>query len=410
MFLSYLSFFTFLSSIFIGITGYVLAPESKVNRALAFYVFILSFWSFADIFYNISTVDSVTWFWYKVEAVGWCGMISGILYFFLVYSNYWDRTPFPVKLIIFIYPAIIYVLVLFNVGYITGFEQGALGKIEHINIYSPASFMVFAGSISASIIGLVFVNLARIKSKSNRFRKQAKWLIVVSIISASIGPITNLLPLITNVEFPSLGSFFALFFIAGIVLLMFRYRLLRLDFQLFKDELMDSVSDIVVIISGECKVIRANKIMFDKLNITTDNPEGLDISDLFIENELVNENIGLAVSKRSKAVLRQTFMRRVDSDDLLISMTISPIFDKFDDYIGSILICRVLNEYETIFTLYKIAPQERKVVLSVIKGLSNREIADVLDLSEGTVKNYIYNIFKKTNSSNRAELIQLFSI
>jgi hypothetical protein len=41
----------------------------------------------------------------------------------------------------------------------------------------------------------------------------------------------------------------------------------------------------------------------------------------------------------------------------------------------------------------------------VAEGLKNREIAEVLSLSEHTVKNHLFRVFEKLGISNRAELI-----
>jgi DNA-binding NarL/FixJ family response regulator len=49
--------------------------------------------------------------------------------------------------------------------------------------------------------------------------------------------------------------------------------------------------------------------------------------------------------------------------------------------------------------------RERDVVEHVSEGLTNREIAKLLGLSENTVKNYIYRIFDKLGISSRVELV-----
>jgi len=48
--------------------------------------------------------------------------------------------------------------------------------------------------------------------------------------------------------------------------------------------------------------------------------------------------------------------------------------------------------------------REFEVMEAISEGLSNKEIAKKLFISEGTVKNYITNIFQKTNLSHRTQI------
>lgn len=53
---------------------------------------------------------------------------------------------------------------------------------------------------------------------------------------------------------------------------------------------------------------------------------------------------------------------------------------------------------------YGISDRERRVIVLVAKGYSNREIADALYLSEGTVRNYISAILDKLELRDRTNL------
>jgi DNA-binding NarL/FixJ family response regulator len=52
-----------------------------------------------------------------------------------------------------------------------------------------------------------------------------------------------------------------------------------------------------------------------------------------------------------------------------------------------------------------LAPREQAVVQLVADGLSNREIAIQLKLSQHTVKNYLFRVFDKIGVSSRVELV-----
>ena len=49
--------------------------------------------------------------------------------------------------------------------------------------------------------------------------------------------------------------------------------------------------------------------------------------------------------------------------------------------------------------------REQEVVSKVAEGMRNREIAELLRVSEHTVKNHLFRIYERLGISNRAELI-----
>ncbi len=50
-----------------------------------------------------------------------------------------------------------------------------------------------------------------------------------------------------------------------------------------------------------------------------------------------------------------------------------------------------------------LSPQERRLLDHIAEGLTNRQIADVMFLSEKTVKNYVTGLLTKLSMSNRTE-------
>jgi two-component system, NarL family, response regulator DevR len=59
------------------------------------------------------------------------------------------------------------------------------------------------------------------------------------------------------------------------------------------------------------------------------------------------------------------------------------------------------SQSATVFSA--LADQEMRILVLLAEGLPNREIAQRLFLSEGTVRNYVTNILSKLHLSNRAE-------
>jgi len=56
---------------------------------------------------------------------------------------------------------------------------------------------------------------------------------------------------------------------------------------------------------------------------------------------------------------------------------------------------------------WQLTPREVEICQSVLRGDSNKEIASNLKISFSTVKNHIYNIYKKTGADSRVDLLNL---
>jgi len=55
----------------------------------------------------------------------------------------------------------------------------------------------------------------------------------------------------------------------------------------------------------------------------------------------------------------------------------------------------------------RLSPREQQIVCLVQRGKSNKEIAYSLCITVGTVKEYVYHIFRKLGVTNRTELALL---
>ena len=78
------------------------------------------------------------------------------------------------------------------------------------------------------------------------------------------------------------------------------------------------------------------------------------------------------------------------------------------------------NEFRNIYTdpsvfinkkceKFGITDREREIILQIINGETNKQVADKLFVVESTVKQHLKNIFRKTSVINRGSLIVLFT-
>lgn len=74
-------------------------------------------------------------------------------------------------------------------------------------------------------------------------------------------------------------------------------------------------------------------------------------------------------------------------------------------------VLRLLREGTTSSTvgLSALSPQEHRVLALVAEGLTNKEVADKLGLSDNTVKNYLVTVFEKLQVKRRSQAAALFA-
>nr|WGH13770.1 hypothetical protein Ycf29 [Lophurella pseudocorticata] len=61
-----------------------------------------------------------------------------------------------------------------------------------------------------------------------------------------------------------------------------------------------------------------------------------------------------------------------------------------------------------LFNLFDLTQGEKNVLMLVIHGYMNKEIAISLDVSQRNIEKYVSRLLNKTNTRNRVELIKLF--
>ena len=64
---------------------------------------------------------------------------------------------------------------------------------------------------------------------------------------------------------------------------------------------------------------------------------------------------------------------------------------------------KIEKKNEELDKIKSLTKRELEVLKSIASGNSNREIATTLEISERTVKNHIFNIFKKIEVSDRTQ-------
>jgi DNA-binding NarL/FixJ family response regulator len=85
------------------------------------------------------------------------------------------------------------------------------------------------------------------------------------------------------------------------------------------------------------------------------------------------------------------------------------IMDKYKDVLGLLIIGSEVKEHKQLKTLYKITDREAEVIQSVLLGRAGKEIAEMLSITERTVKAHLKNIYDKLGVDNKYHMISLLN-
>jgi DNA-binding CsgD family transcriptional regulator len=67
------------------------------------------------------------------------------------------------------------------------------------------------------------------------------------------------------------------------------------------------------------------------------------------------------------------------------------------------------KKQQTFAQFYKLSKREEQVLFCLLEGRTSKQVAKKLFISEGTAKNHVLKIFKKTNTHSRFSLLALYN-
>ena len=168
----------------------------------------------------------------------------------------------------------------------------------------------------------------------------------------------------------------------------------------------DSVESVLQAKDGKeaINLISTNDIDVAILDVEMPEATGLDVLEYIRSNNIHCKVIIVTTFKRM-GYFERAIKNNVDAyvlkdrsiDELM--KTINNVLAGHKEYSPELM--------ENIFNSHNLLTNQEKIILLKIKeGLPNKEIANELFLSEGTIRNYISNILTKLNCKNRTEAVK----
>ena len=168
----------------------------------------------------------------------------------------------------------------------------------------------------------------------------------------------------------------------------------------------DSVESVLQAKDGKeaINLISTNDIDVAILDVEMPKATGLDVLE-YIRSNNIHCKVVIVTTFKRMGYFERAIKNNVDAyvlkdrsiDELM--KTINNVLAGHKEYSPELM--------ENIFNSHNPLTNQEKIILIKIKeGLSNKEIANELFLSEGTIRNYISNILTKLNCKNRTEAVK----
>lgn len=170
--------------------------------------------------------------------------------------------------------------------------------------------------------------------------------------------------------------------------------------------MQDSVENVLQAKNGKeaIDLISTNNIDVAILDVEMPEATGLDVLE-YIRSNNIDCKVVIVTTFKRMGYFERAIKNNVDAyvlkdrsiDELM--KTINNVLAGHKEYSPELM--------ENIFNSHNPLTNQEKIILIKIKeGLSNKEIANELFLSEGTIRNYISNILTKLNCKNRTEAVK----
>ena len=170
--------------------------------------------------------------------------------------------------------------------------------------------------------------------------------------------------------------------------------------------MQDSVESVLQAKNGKeaIDLISTNDIDVAILDVEMPEVTGLDVLE-YIRSNNIHCKVVIVTTFKRMGYFERAIKNNVDAyvlkdrsiDELM--KTINNVLAGHKEYSPELM--------ENIFNSHNpLTNQEKIILLKIKEGLSNKEIANELFLSEGTIRNYISNILTKLNCKNRTEAVK----
>jgi PAS domain S-box-containing protein len=326
---------------------FILTKNLKALSKLVCILLISSIavWNFAFVFIQNSVSHDFAIFWLNISSLGWCSIAVFALWLSLVLT---EREKVLSKW--YFYLIIFSITIFFIYKQWTGYLINDIIRQSYgwSPLWSESVWPWFFYAYYCSIpLTVLYIGYTTIKKRNYFFEKRIKLTITSGYIFFTSAVVTDIiLPRLHIYSFPSIGCALALILASAIIYGITKYRLMVITPAYAASEILATMSDSLILIDTEGKIIKVNNAILNLLGYTIGEFIGSPAEILFPE-QIASDTAGKldTLAKENSFRDKQIFFRTKNGENIPVSFSCSALKDKEGNYIGIVGIARDMREF-----------------------------------------------------------------
>jgi diguanylate cyclase len=210
---------------------------------------------------------------------------------------------------------------------------------------------------------------------------------------------------IIKYEYAGASSLSCLIWATGFNICLVRFRLLSLTPELISRDILSAIDESIILTDIRGYIVTTN----DKTKVLLGYKDMSNISlrKMILEYKQIGEEIKRLLTKEVSDFSKRLNFYNNKKEEINMRTRFSLIYDKFEDPIGILIIAREAKEFTHFVAAYNITDREAHIIQFLIEGDKNTNIAELLGITENTLKRHVTNIYNKLRIRNKVGLINL---
>lgn len=211
-------------------------------------------------------------------------------------------------------------------------------------------------------------------------------------------------PLYVTLVSDSMYAYFFTGFILGIRFTIKKYKLMSFNPTIPAAELLTGIREPVFLVTIQGVIIYQNGDAESLMGCSTLHGKK-SVLEVFSCTDAIRKEIGNIAAGRAHWGVIDCALLNVNGNQKAYKLHLQGIKNELNELIGFLFIARADPAVRDFQKKFRITDRQVDIISLALSGLSNREIAGRLRLSERTVENHLFNIYNKIGIDNKIELL-----